>query len=411
MVKRSIWMIGSIGWPILLVTGLWACSSDGRPIGSASNLDPEASELIAMANAAVERQRYDLAAEYLEELDAKHPNLAESAMTWGRIYFAAGRLEEADSAYRRVVELKPDEPGIYHNLGTVAFRARRYRDAIELFRQEAERYPEPRPYHAMGLAFDRLAMADSARWAYEQAIATDSTFAQAYASLARWFETSGKFEEAADFAIRAHALEPRNEQYEILKGRMLIRAGRYRDGVVILTPIVERDPFAYRPGFALGRAWQMLGDDEKAQVYIEQAGRAREIMQDIEAKMELLEDVPENLNARLELAEALRRVGRLDQSIVQYQFIERMLPENLGVKANLATLFMLTGDTTSALRRYDEILARDSSFVEVWINLCQHYVRTGQTQKALEALGEAKRYGAENPRVVALEDWVSENLE
>lgn len=396
--------------PTLLA--LWACSPSGGGNGGSNRqpLEPEAGELVVQANRAIERQRYDLAAEYLRELDAAYPDLPESSMTWGRIYFAAGRLEEADSAYREVLRARPDQKGIYHNLGTVAFRAKQYREAVDYFEEEVERNPEAKPYHAMGLAYDRLAMADSARWAYERALALDSTFAGGYARLAQWYETSGEFDRAAEMAIRAHALEPGNRAYEAQKGRLLIRSGAYRDGIAVLTPLVRDDPLDYRSGFSLGRGWQMLGDHEKATRYLEQAEQARQVMQDIEAQMELVEDVPGNLNARLALAEALRRVGRLDQSILQYQIIESQVPANIGVKANLATLYMMTGDTASALRRYDEILARDSTVVEIWVNLCQFYVKTGRREKALEALAKAKRYGAGNRRVAALEEWMKQNL-
>ncbi len=331
-------------------------------------------------------------------------------MTWGRVYFGAGRLTMADSAFRLVLEARPDEPGVHHNLGNVAFRGKQYRAALAHFRTEAERNPDARPYHAMGLAYEKLGEADSAFWAFGRAIYEDSTFSEAHVSLAEWYEKSGQFDRAAESAIRATVFEPRNVRYTSLKGRMLIRAGRYRDGVGILTPVVHNDPLDYRTGFALGRGWQRLGNEELARKYVDQAERARQVMQDIEAQMELLESVPDNVQVRLDLAESLRRVGRLDQSIMHYQIIEAQRPVNIGVKANLATLYMMRGDTTSAMARYDQILEQDSTVVEVWINLAQLYVRTGRREKAIDALAKARKYGPGNPRVQALQEWAAPYL-
>jgi len=395
---------------VLLV--LVGCESDDRGrVPLRPPLDPEAAALIRQANQAVDELRFDTAIERLDRLDKEFPGLLESSMTWGRVYLGAGQLAMADSAFRRVLDTRPDETGIHRNLGNVAFSGKQYQRALVHYWTEAEHHPDARPYHAMGLVYERLGEADSALWAFGQAILIDSTFAEAYVSLARWYETSGQFNRAAESATRASTLSPRNAGFTSLKGKMLIRSGRYRDGVEVLTPVVYNDPLEYRAAFALGRGWQMLGNEERARQYIDQAERARQVMKDIEAQMALLDDVPGNVQVRLDLAEMFRKAGRLDQSIMHYQIIEAHRPTNIGIKANLATLYLMRGDTTSAMARYNLILEQDSTVVEVWINLCKLYVRTGRREKAIDALAKAREYGKGNPRVQALEEWAAPFLQ
>ena len=77
---------------ICLLIGLsqLGCESEALDSSAApsarSLLDPKADSLILHANQSIAEQRYDVAIDLLEQLDAEFPGLPEATFTWGRVH-------------------------------------------------------------------------------------------------------------------------------------------------------------------------------------------------------------------------------------------------------------------------------------------------------------------------------------
>lgn len=366
-----------------------------------SPLSPSAARLVAEAQQALDRKMYTVGLALADSAVAAAPAAPEPYVIRGLLAFELGRMEQARHDYERALRLAPDRAGIRHNLGNVAFRQRRFREALRYYREELERHPAPRPWHALGGAYETLGRADSARWAYEQALRLDSAYAPAHAALADWHQREGEFDAALRHARAALRRLPDDVDARARVGLLLVQSGRYEEAVPLLRSVVERQPWRYGAWFNLGQALQRLGREDAR----ETLARAEQVRAE-QAVVERLErearTSPESFTKQVELADALRRSGRLEEAMATYHRALSLRPDHLGLQNNLATLYLQLGDTTEALARYRDILRQDSTFAETWLNLGLHYARTGRRTEAEAAWQKAVTYGADNPTIQAM---------
>jgi tetratricopeptide (TPR) repeat protein len=350
---------------------------------------------------ALDQQAYMTALSWADSAEQAVPGLAETAFVRGRIYFALGRRDEARAAYQQVLSQDKTYEGAWLNLGNVAFQQKQYAEALQAYKRERSLHPAPTSWHAMGGAYEALAHPDSARWAYEQALATDSSYAPAYTSLAHWHESEGAFEEALRYALRARALQPDHLDAQYTTGALLFRTGHHEEAVDHLQPIVEAQPWNYSALFTLGQALQRMGQHEAASRYLEQAETVRAEQSQVERLQRAAQERHGDLALQIETANALRRTGRLPEALAAYHLAQSLRPGNLSLQNNIATIYLQQNDTTEALTRYHRILRQDSTFAETWLNLGLHYARTGRQDAARGAWDKALKYEPGNPAVKA----------
>lgn len=356
--------------------------------------------LLNRAMAALDQQAYMTALAWADSAEQTLPGLPETAFVRGRIYAELGRLDEAHTAYEQVLAQDNTFEGVWLNLGNLAFHQKQYAEALRAYEQANSQQPTPASWHAIGGAYEALGRADSARWSYEQALATDTSYAPAYASLTDWYEREGDFEEALSYARRALALDPDNLDYQYRMGALLFRNSQNVEAVDRLRPIVQAQPWNYSALFTLGQAMQRMGEAEAAD-YLARAEAVRAEQAPVERLQRTARERPDDVALQIETANALRRTGRLSEALSAYHLAQALRPDNLSLQNNIATLYLQQGDTTEALTRYHRILRRDSTFAETWLNLGLHYARTGRLEEARTAWSKAQQYEPENPAVKA----------
>ncbi len=121
-----------------------------------------AGKLRRIATAAPAAPRQDVAR--LEE----HRNL-------GIAFYRTGMFTEAEREFRRVAELRPGDGEAPFHLGLIALRQARWLEALDYFRQAADRAgPRPAVLHNLALALESLGRFDEAEAALSAAIARAS---------------------------------------------------------------------------------------------------------------------------------------------------------------------------------------------------------------------------------------------
>lgn len=314
-----------------------------------------------------------------------------------RVLSDVGRLEEADADYHKVLEQAPDYRGVWNNLGNNSYRQQAYHRAIAYYQTEMVVHPAPIPLRGMGRAYVELGLVDSARYAFEQAIALDSLYPPAYFNLALLLDDEGYSEEALRNAQKALSLDSGNLDYQYLVGSYLVRMGRSEAARGYLQAVVEARP--WHPGalYNLGQALVHLGQRDEAQKYLNQA----EVVRAQQAKIDHLENtvraLPYDPLAHAGLGFALRLVGRYNDAMHAYQVALQLDPGNVEILNNTASLCLIRGDTTLAINYFRTILQIQPTFVEAWLNLGSVYAMLNEPEAARQAWQMALRYEPNHP--------------
>lgn len=383
--------------PFLFALLAVACTRPADP-PARPPLEAGAARLVARAQAALEAGAFATGLTLADSAIARAPGAPEPYFVRGRLRYELGRLDEARADYERVLRLAPDYEGAWHNLGNVAFRRRWFREAVRAYRREAETHPAARPWHGLGGAYETLGRADSARLAYERALTLDPGYAPAHAALADWYLREGDDAQALSHARAALDAAPGDPAARARLGMLLVRTGDPAGAVPLLRAAVDARPWDYGAWFNLGRGLQALGDPS-APAVLARADSVRAEQAAVERLRREARTSPDNLAKQVELADALRRSGRLDKALQTYHVALSLRPGNLPLLNNLGTLYLQRGDTTEALARYRDVLRQDSTYAETWLNLALHYARTGHRKAAEDALRKAFDYGRDNPVV------------
>ncbi len=225
----------------------------------------------------------------------------------------AGRLEPAEAIYRRVLQVAPESVDALHLLGVIEHHKGRHHEAAELIGRALDKAPKQALIHnSLGIVLRSLGRLDQAMASFERALALDGALAEAHNNLGRALRSQGRLDEAV--AAFRHALAIDGGQVEILNnlGNTLQSQGRHDEADAcfrrVLASAPEHIPTLYNlalshrhgpgdpaiakledllerdtaPGdqrdqllFALGKAYDDLGDHPRAFDYYRRANAER----------------------------------------------------------------------------------------------------------------------------------------
>lgn len=364
-------------------------------------VDQSAARFLLDAQDAFERGDIGAALALADSAEQNAPHagnlfLADLNFLRGRVYSEINDADAAQQAYERVLSLVPDYGGAYLNLGNNAFRSGQYKRALDYYEQEAVTHDDPRVKVYIGRTYIELGRVDSARLAFEAAIAQSDSFAEAHARLAYLYQQNGDVEQGLPHARRAVEQQPDNADYRYLVASMLLRNGEAEDAAGEFRQVVSRDARQSKGYFGLGRALARLGRTEEATRYLAIADSLKQIedgLREYETKTRLYPDDPA---AWATYGYALYQAGRDSEAMKAYQTVLRIDPENIDVRFGVANLFLKHHDLKRALGEYKVILRQDESFVPAWINAGIALARIGQRDAARVSWETALRHDPEN---------------
>ena len=194
---------------------------------------------------------------------------------------AVSNLKSRGLAYETVLELDPAYKGARYNLGLNAVYQGKLRDAIGHFKAEQQREPTSTLFHEMGRAYAKLGEPDSARQAYEQAIALDSSNASAYMWLGQLYEELGELDQALVISQEGLRLKPDNLDYKYLIGSLLFRTEHIEEAASYLEPVARHRSWHHRARYNTGQVTMRPGREVAANSYFARAERTPQSAQQI----------------------------------------------------------------------------------------------------------------------------------
>jgi len=329
------------------------------------------------------------------------PRLADGHFQRGRVLTELKRFDDADESYRKVLSLDPQYQGAWFNLGNNAYRRQNYETALRYFQKEQQRHPSASALVEIGKTYGLQGTPDSARHAYERALARDSTHAEAHARLGQLHEEEGNLEAALEHSRRALALDSTDVNYRYVVGAQLFQLGRYEAAIPHLRDVIAERPWHQSAHYNLGQALVRTGRQDRGKTYLAESDSLEDQQREIERLESVAQDEPGAPDRWTKLADAYRRAGRLEDAREAYSIALYLRPSNPTLRDRLAQLSAELGNYEAAVSHYRTLLRRRPGFNEAWFNLGVVYARNGETEKARKVWERVLRRNPDHQRAKA----------
>lgn len=358
------------------------------------------------------QKRYDEAREILQILIGKTPFRLDLRREMANLLFAAGRPAEA---VQELEDLRGSgNPEADFALATAYLRAGRLAEAEERFEAVIKARPIPQTLVLIGRALRDAKFFDAAKPYLERALEQDPDTLRArfyLGTLVLYSQGRDPFEDAVDYfrgelELRQR-LDPdtRDTVTHLSLGLTLAEMRRFEDalphlGIAALDPDAARDALHNS-----GRCLLSLGRDEEAVAMFEKA-----LEHSNNASTEQLTSL------HYQLAQALRRVGRMDDAEVHFELakassgryaqanrdrLSRFLADQIETENGFvaaigasAALAVLSNEERQRIRD-----ANRRSMTTAFFNLGVFQLRQGRHALAARLLGEASAFTPDYPRL------------
>lgn len=364
-------------------------------------VDAEAAFFLAQAQQAFEEEAFNIALAFTDSAQAADPELAPVYFMRGRIYTELARFDLADSSYIEALVRDDGLQGAWLNRGNLAIRKGALKPALVMYNREASNYPTASVYLQMGRAYQDLGEPDSAKMAYERAIALDDSRATVFMRLGQLLSEQGDFVEAIDYTRKGLALEPANEQYKFALGALLNASGRVEEAVTLLKPFVDARPWHYWGHYNLGQAYQRLDNQAEATYYLARAESLQTTQTELDHWQMMAESNPQHLMLWLRFSYALRRAGNIQDANRADRIAYALAPDYLESSFQDSTLLrghrqaviqMASGAVEESIEIYKTLLRQQPDEAQLWLNLGVAYATFGRIVQARQCFVTALKY-------------------
>ena len=359
-------------------------------------IDPAVAGLIFQAETAFRNGYYNAALAITDSSLVNSPHSADIHFLRGRVFTKLARLNEAEVAYRTVLSLNPNYQGAWFNMGTNSIRQDDLPAAIAHYKSEMLLYPSARTMVQIGRAYADLGKIDSATFAYEDAIKTDSNNAAAYMRLGHLYKDRGDITKAIEYATIGLDLDPENLDYKYIIGSLLLLNEEPKSSLPFFRAVTSKRPWHYWAHHNLGQALYRIGDETQGQHYMDIATDLQKGIQEVENWRNLANMNPDQLMLWVNLGNSLKNMRRIQEAKDAFLVALSISPMSFALQNNIANLCLMDGDTVQAINRYKTILSFDSTLVDIWLNLGVVHASSGRINDARQAWMKGLEHDSDN---------------
>jgi tetratricopeptide (TPR) repeat protein len=184
------------------------------------------------------------------------------------------KYQAALPSLRRVVRERPDFAPGWAALGQALRGTDQFAAAIEPYQKALELAPDARVAYNLGVVASRADRQDVALTAYEQAVALDPGFVEAWYNYGLVLMKAERHDDALAALDAAQKLEPASYRIFLNQGVVLYRLKRYQEAIDKYNRALEQKETAEAYD-DMGLAYQALGDKAKAQTLFKEAKKLR----------------------------------------------------------------------------------------------------------------------------------------
>jgi Flp pilus assembly protein TadD len=348
--------------------------------------------------------------------------------------FQQGRLATAEGICGELYARFPGDAELAHFGGVLATRMGKFGLAVERLGRCVRLEPaRSRAHAALGFALDQVGRIDEARRAFLAAAAIEPGFADAHNGAGITAFRLGHLEEALASFERALQLAPESVETRLNAARVLLQAGRVEGAARLYREALQRsggNPDALRlaalglqqagdpeacaaafeqllalvPGDSMARgqyalALDALGREGEAHAEVERAlatppvppnlHNTRGVLlmhrsawrEAVDAFREALEADPANVEARINLANALGHMGRRDEALTEMTVAQAEAGIDALAMSRLATLHGNAGRSAIAVEVAEAALRASPLLPDAHMALASELLRAGDVER------------------------------
>ena len=251
----------------------------------------------------------------------------------GLFHHRQGDFAQAMQRYSDVLRIDPNNADALYYVASIACQEEQYKEGIGLARKAlAAGPPQARMHNLIGKAHERLGEHLEAIKAFDAAIATDPTFAEAHGNRALLLSDAGMPEEALKSFDRALALDPGAVPDWVNRGTLLLELGRFEEALASFEKAIALAPEDAHTQMGRGNALAALGRYADAEQAYQQA----------------IARNPKLAIAHTKKAMAVIYQGRLAEARKLLEQRMALQPKDASTAFALAQLMLLMGDWRAA---------------------------------------------------------------
>jgi tetratricopeptide (TPR) repeat protein len=341
----------------------------------------------------VKAKDFAAASQRIEEQLKKHPKAAASYLLLGKVQMAQEKWKEAEATLKKALEIDSNSAAACDMLVKTYLATNRLPEAA----REVERVLEKAPKNQsalMTLAAIRGQQKDfaKARDAYERVLAINPNFVSVLNNLAYLYaEHLNQPDKAYDLAQKARTLDPGNAAVADTLGWAAFKRGDYQQALTLLKEGASNLTANPEVQYHLGMAHYMMGQAEAARTAFQKA-------------VEGTEDFPGKAEAKSRLA--LLKEGSDGDSSMTIEQLRQLLqkqPNDLVARLRLAQAYEGTKDWTKAADAYEAALKINPKIASATLKLAQIYGGPLQNkEKALSYAKTARSLSPNDPEATAV---------
>lgn len=280
----------------------------------------------------IQSKQFKKAEKLYPRIKGREINDSELWRLFAGIHSERGNLDELAQCCKNILKINPNDFVTLYNLAAALQNKRQYSEAIKQ---------------------------------YENCMAINPDYYQAYINCAYIYDTSGDSEKA--FAYYEKALERHDDtKTRILYGEALMKAGNYSRAIKEFISILTREPTNGKSLFLTAQSYYESLDYHNSEIFY----------------LKLLESIPDNLQAINNLGRLYEEVGRIEESIDMFRKAEDIDNSTALIQRNLARILARAGKLDEAIVKYQKSIELDPEHPDAYFNLGKIYIEKNDPEHA-----------------------------
>jgi len=258
----------------------------------------------------------------------------------GMGWHVAAFYQNPTSKTERIANLFPDTPRVWEPLGWTYLGVGRYEEALRCAEMELRHTDAPKVmcggYQLKGMVELRQGNVEGGLKLLHLAVVTDEDNPRAKYRLAKAYDELGRIADSIPWYEQAAKLSPLHNPTLRLLAKAYQRSGRGQDARRVYQQVLENS-----------KGYDVIAVMELAIIAMS-AGTQEGYLEAEKRLLNLLQWMPENVNARTNLGVVLRKLGKTAEAIDAYREVLRRAPYHMNATRNLAGIYLEEGDVNKA---------------------------------------------------------------